>query len=111
MATLALSAVGAAIGNVLLPGIGGTIGQALGAAAGAYVDQALFGASGQTRAIEGPRLSDFRVTTSTEGAAIPRLYGRARLGGQVIWAPPLIEETVTSRGGDISLAWTTCMFV
>ena len=33
---------------------------------------------------------------STEGAPIPRIYGRARLAGQVIWATP-IEEVVSVR--------------
>ncbi len=103
MATLALSAVGAAAGNALLPaglsafGIsiaGATIGSQLGALAGSQIDQALFGASGRSRAVDGPRLSELNVTTSTEGAHIPRLYGRARLGGQIIWATALEEETV-----------------
>src|SRR5690606_11327372 len=43
------------------------------------------------------------VTSSTEGAAIPRIYGRVRLGGQVIWATDFEEEvrttTETSGGG------------
>ena len=55
------------------------IGAQVGAFAGSYVDQALFGA-GQGRSVEGPRLKDLHVTASTEGAPIPRLYGRARLG-------------------------------
>ena len=65
MATLALAAAGAAVGSALLPaGIsllgatlsGAAIGIQIGALAGSYVDQALFGASGQSRAVEGPRL-------------------------------------------------------
>jgi hypothetical protein len=32
---------------------------------------------------------------STEGAAIPRIYGRARLSGQVIWATNLEEVAIT----------------
>jgi hypothetical protein len=32
--------------------------------------------------------------TSTEGAAIPRVYGRARIGGQLIWATRF-EEVVS----------------
>ena len=36
--------------------------------------------------IEGPRLAELDVQASTEGASIPRLYGRARLAGQIIWA-------------------------
>ncbi len=108
MATLALTVAGAAAGGALLPaGIsvlgttisGAVIGSQMGALAGTFVDQALFGASNATRAASGPRLSDLKVTASTEGAAIPRLYGRARLGGQVIWAPPLEERAATTGGG------------
>ncbi len=108
MATLALTVAGAAVGGALLPaGIsvlgatlsGAALGSQIGALAGTFVDQALFGASGQARAVTGPRLSDLKITTSTEGAPIPRLFGRARLGGQVIWATDLEEEAVTD-GGD-----------
>lgn len=111
MATLALAAVGASVGGALLPAgvsflgatlTGAAIGSQVGAFAGSYVDNALFGASGQGRAVEGPRLSNLQVTSSTEGAPIPRLYGRARLGGQVIWATDFEEEAVTtsqSTGG------------
>jgi hypothetical protein len=108
MATLALTVAGAALGGSLLPAgltvfgatlTGSMIGSQIGSAAGAFIDQALFGASGQSRRIEGPRLSDLRVTTSTEGAASPRVYGRVRVGGQVIWAAELEESAVTSGGG------------
>lgn len=122
MATLALAAVGAAVGSSVLPaGVGflgvalsgATIGSQVGALAGAYVDAALFGASGQGRAVEGPRLSDLRVTASTEGSPLPRIYGRARVGGQIIWATDLEEDIVTTTesagsgkggsGGDATL--------
>ncbi len=108
MATLALAAAGAAAGSALLPAgfsvlgatiSGATIGAQIGALAGSYVDQALFGASGQSRSTSGPRLSDLRVTSSTEGAAIPRIYGRARVGGQVIWATDFEEVVSTSEAG------------
>ncbi|MGE0764902.1 MAG: glycoside hydrolase/phage tail family protein [Hyphomicrobiaceae bacterium] len=108
MATLALTAAGAALGGAVLPaGIsllgatlsGAAIGSQVGALAGGYIDQALFGASGQTRATSGPRLSDLKITTSTEGAAVPRLFGWSRLGGQVIWATDLEEEAVVSQTG------------
>ena len=108
MATLALAAAGAAAGSALLPvGFsvlgatisGATIGSQIGALAGSYVDQALFGASGQSRNVNGPRLSDLRVTSSTEGAPIPRVYGRARVGGQVIWATDFEEVVATSDAG------------
>ena len=110
MATLALGALGAAAGSALLPaGIsvlgttiaGAAIGSQIGALAGHVVDQALFGASGRQRIVDGPRLTDVRVMASTEGAPIPRLYGRARLGGQVIWATNL-QETVVPHGSTAS---------
>jgi hypothetical protein len=103
MATLALSAIGAAAGNALLPAglsafgasiAGATLGSQIGALAGSQIDQALFGGSGRGRAVDGPRLSDLTVTASTEGTHVPRLYGRARLGGQIIWATALEEEAV-----------------
>ncbi len=114
MATLALAAVGAAVGGALLPtGIavlgatltGAAIGTQVGALAGSFIDQALFGASGSARSVQGPRLSDLHVTASTEGATIPRVYGRVRTGGQVIWATDFEEEAVTqeaSGGGKSS---------
>ena len=105
MATLALAAAGAAVGGALLPAgvtlfgaaIGGaTLGAQVGALAGAFIDQSLLAPSGQPTVAHGPRLSDLRVTASSEGAPIPRLYGRARLGGQIIWATDLEEERVSS---------------
>jgi hypothetical protein len=108
MATLALAVAGAAAGSALLPAgvtilgatlTGATIGAQIGALAGSVVDRALFGASGQSRALQGPRLTELRVTGSSEGAPIPRLYGRARLGGQLIWATDFEEEVVTTSHG------------
>ncbi len=105
MATLALSAAGAVAGSALLPSgltvfgttiAGATIGSQVGALAGAFIDQALFAGSAQGRSFEGPRLGDLHVMASSEGAPIPKLYGRARLGGQVIWATDY-EEVVTTE--------------
>ncbi len=106
MATLALAAVGAAAGGALLPGgvsllgatlSGAAIGSQIGALAGSYVDNALLG--GGSKVVEGPRLQKVHLTASTEGAAVPRIYGRARVGGQVIWADEIIERKVTSSAG------------
>jgi hypothetical protein len=33
---------------------------------------------------------------STEGAPLPKLYGRARVGGQIIWATDIEEDIVTT---------------
>ncbi len=105
MATLALATVGSAVGSALLPGgisvlgatlSGAAIGQAVGALAGRAIDQALFAPSGQTRNLEGPRLADLQVMASSEGTDLPRVYGRARLAGQMIWATRLEEEIITT---------------
>ena len=109
MATLALAVAGSAVGGAVLPAglsvlgasiSGAALGAQIGAFAGSYVDHALFGASGQTRTVEGPRLSNVHMTGSTEGAAIPRLYGRARLGGQVIWADAIKERVIRTTTGE-----------
>ncbi|MEL6422922.1 MAG: glycoside hydrolase/phage tail family protein, partial [Pseudomonadota bacterium] len=110
MATLALSTAGAALGGSFLPSVGvfgatlsgAAIGRAAGAIAGRAIDQALFSPSGQDRVVEGPRLSDLHLLTSGEGGPVPRLFGRARLGGQIIWGPPFEEQVVTSQTGDAS---------
>lgn len=105
MATLVLGTLGGTIGGALFGPVGALAGRALGALGGSAVDSLLLG--GGARA-EGPRLSEFGTMTSTEGAAMPRLYGRARLSGQVIWAAP-VEEVVSTqtsssggKGGDLA---------
>ena len=57
------------------------IGAAIGTFAGARIDAALIGAPTVKRT--GPRLSDVNIQASTEGAAIPALFGRARVAGQL----------------------------
>src|SRR5690606_31694784 len=52
-----------------------------------------------TQRIEGARLDSLRITSSTEGAVIPRVYGRMRMGGNVIWATDFREETKTTTQG------------
>ena len=103
MATLLLAAAGSALGGAL--GVGATIGQAIGGIAGAVIDRALL-RSGSS--VNGPRLTDLDVQASTEGEPIPRVYGRVRLAGQVIWATRYEEEsTEESRGGKGGVSTTT----
>ena len=94
MAALVLSAAGAATGNAVFGPVGAIAGRLVGALAGNAIDRALF-ASCREVSQEGPRLADLEVMASTEGAPIPRVYGRARLSGQVIWATNL-EEVVNT---------------
>lgn len=95
MATLALGAVGAAVGY----GIGGyaAIGWAVGSALGSY----FFGPEGQD--IEGPRLSDLSVQSSAYGAPKPETWGAMRQAGNVIWSTKIQEtkheEEVGGKGG------------
>jgi len=103
MAALVLSVAGAAAGALFGPA-GAIAGRIAGALVGNALDQSLFGGGkDQTRSVEGPRLADLEVMASTEGAPIPRVYGRARLAGQVIWATALDEvisvEQSSSGGG------------
>lgn len=86
---------GATAGRAVFGAGGAIAGRLAGALAGNAIDQALF-ANHATRAVEGPRLGDLEVMASTEGAAVPRVYGRARLSGQVIWATNLEEVVNTS---------------
>ncbi|NOX41607.1 MAG: DUF2163 domain-containing protein [Alphaproteobacteria bacterium] len=45
-------------------------------------------------------LTAITITTSTEGAIIPRIYGRMWLGGNIIWATDFSETVnTTSQGG------------
>lgn len=96
MATIVLQAAGAGLGTLLGGPVGGMVGRALGALAGGFIDQRLFG--GQ-RVHKGPRLTDLRVMSSTEGAPVPRLWGRMRVAGQVIWATDFIEKRKTQTEG------------
>ena len=100
MATILLSATGAAIGGSLGGTIAGlssvAIGRAVGATLGRVIDQRLLGQGGQ--AVETGKVERFRLTTAGEGDAVARLYGRMRLGGQVIWSSDF-QEAVTVTGG------------
>jgi hypothetical protein len=98
MATLVLQAADRLIGGLATTAVG---------LAGDVVSGLLGGgaAAGAARFVEGPRLSEMNGLASTEGAPIPRVYGRARLGGQLIWATRFEEAATTSverspaRGG------------
>lgn len=97
MATVVLQTLGAAVGQFLGGPIGAIIGQTAGAMAGATIDQHLFGPKGG----KGPRLSSMPALVSTEGAPVPIVFGRARVGGQVIWATRFEEKGHTQSGKGI----------
>ncbi|MBO9574509.1 MAG: phage tail protein [Sphingobium sp.] len=87
MATLIFTTLGTVLG--------GPIGGALGALAGQAIDAQIFKPKGRT----GPRLSDLSVQTSRYGAQMPRIFGRMRVAGTVIWSTDLKEASATASGG------------
>jgi hypothetical protein len=103
MATLVLgvagAAIGGSIGGTILGVSAATIGGFIGSTVGSVVDSWIISSLAPTQRIEGPRLDSLRITSSTEGAVIPRLYGRMRIGGNIIWATDFREETKTTTQG------------
>lgn len=101
MATILLSAAGAAIGSgfggSVLGMSGAVIGRAIGATAGRALDQRLLGGGGAP--VDTGKVERFRVTGASEGSAIPRAWGRVRLPGQVIWSSRFLESTTSGGSG------------
>ena len=101
MATILLSAAGAAIGG----SVGGTVlglsmaaaGRFAGGIIGRSIDQRLLGQGSDV--VETGRTSRLRLTGSGEGDAIAQVFGRMRVAGQVIWATEFREEVSITGGG------------
>ncbi len=93
------SALGASIGGSILGVSAATIGGAVGSFAGSLIDSWIVSQLTPGQRIEGARLENLTVTTSTEGAVIPRIWGRMRLGGNIIWATDFTEHVSTSTSG------------
>lgn len=103
MATILLAAAGTALGagfgGTILGLSGAVIGGMIGSTVGSVLDSALVSALSPPMRSEGARLDSLRITSSTEGMVVPRIYGRARIGGNVIWATDFREETRNERSG------------
>ncbi|HVZ90062.1 MAG TPA: glycoside hydrolase TIM-barrel-like domain-containing protein [Rhizomicrobium sp.] len=104
MASLVLGVVGSAVGGLFggfsLFGAaltGAQIGGAIGAFIGSEIDAALMPGANIRRS--GPRLTDINIQASTEGAPIPRVYGRMRVAGQLLWATKFKETATTNQTG------------
>ncbi len=101
MATIVLSAAGAALGG----SVGGSflglsasvLGRAAGATLGRVIDARILGAG--SPAVETGRIDRFRLTGASEGAPIADVHGRVRVSGQVIWATRFREDVTVSGGG------------
>lgn len=101
MATILLSAAGAALGG----SVGGSllglsmaaVGRFAGAVIGRSIDQRLLGEGSDM--VETGRVSRLRLTGTGEGDAIAQVMGRMRVPGQVIWATEFLETLTVSGGG------------
>ena len=83
MATLVLQTIGSVAGGAIGEPVGSTIGRLLGGVGGSFIDSALQPHASPRYSI-GPRLKSMDGIASMEGAGVPRIYGRARIGGQMI---------------------------
>lgn len=103
MATIVLGAVGTAIGGgfggAVLGFSGAAIGGMIGSTVGSMVDSWIVSSMMPGQRIEGQQLDSLRLTSATEGVVIPRLFGRMRIGGNIIWATDFREEVNTRRQG------------
>ncbi|WP_282025914.1 baseplate multidomain protein megatron [Limimaricola cinnabarinus] len=101
MATIMFGAAGMALGGSVggsLLGLSGAVwGRAAGATLGRAIDARLLGPGADP--VETGRVDRFRLTGAGEGAPIAKLWGRMRIGGQVIWASDFEERRATSGGG------------
>ncbi len=100
MATILLSAAGAALGagfgGTVLGLSGAVIGRAIGATLGRVIDQRLMGAGSE--AIDVGRVDRFRLMGASEGSSVAQIWGRMRVAGQVIWATEFQENARRSGG-------------
>ena len=92
MATVLLQTVGSTVGAAIGGPVGALAGRALGAIAGSAIDQALLS---EDQVVTGPRLEGTQILSSVEGSSIPKIYGRNKLSGQIIWATHF-EEVINS---------------
>ncbi|MFN4193622.1 MAG: host specificity protein, partial [Tabrizicola sp.] len=101
MATLLLSAAGAAVGagfgGSVLGLSGAVIGRAIGATVGRAIDQRVLGVGSDP--VDVGRIERLRLTGAGEGAPIGRIWGRMRVAGQVIWATEFVETVRRRRTG------------
>lgn len=115
MASIVLGALGtslgAGLGGTILGLSGATIGGMIGSAVGAAADAWIVASLQPNQRIEGARLDSLRITSATEGAILPQVFGRMRIGGNIFWATDFIEtirtETEGGKGGGGGVTTTT----
>lgn len=98
------SAIAGSLGSFGATALGGVVSQGLATVAITAGTSLALSALTPTQKIrqEGARLQNARVTSSTEGATIPKMFGTFRVSGNIIWATRFKEVVVTetsSAGG------------
>jgi hypothetical protein len=89
------------IGNAIVPGIGGSIGGLVGSGVDSLLTNSMRSRSARQPGINvtfGQRVEDVYLSGSSEGAPIRKLWGRMRLGGNVIWCSQFKEWIETRYG-------------
>lgn len=91
MAQLGVAILGAGIGSIT------PIGPAAGWAIGSAIGGALFGPKAKDSGV--PKLEDLTVESATYGTPIPKVYGRGRVRGVVLWQSERRATKHTERVG------------
>jgi hypothetical protein len=115
MASLAIAAAGATIGGAIGWGTSyAGVAIALGWTAGATLGNALFPTKQPSQNYEGPRINELPIQTSSYGHPIPRVWGGARIAGNMIWTSGIKEtkhvdeySTGGGKGGGGSTSTST----
>lgn len=116
MASLVGGAVGGQVGSLAAGTFGWTEAtwSQIGWTSGVIAANYLFAPDGPSVTQEGPRLDDLKVTTSTYGTHLPKVFGAYRIAGNIIWALPLDEtrheETQESGKGGGGSSSTTIWY-
>lgn len=96
------TSAGQIVGGVVGAVVGFYMGGPMGAYQGFAIGYTLGGIADPPAqaTVDGPRLDDLRVMTSSYGDTIPLVYGpQSRTSGVMIWSTDLIEEEVDEEGG------------
>ncbi len=118
MAQLVLTAATSIGSAAARAGVGAALARTVASTAASYAagaaERLIFGP--RKRRVEGPRLDAFQIQASTEGAGVLRVYGRARVAGQIIWASRFKEavaETTerSGKGGRLGTKTTTTEYL
>ena len=96
MATLVFSTAGGALGGAIGGTFGGAIGYTLGALGGQLIDRRLFSPSERDSNVSPP--SDVQLQSSTYGTTMARVFGTARVSGEVVWASRFRKQPGARRG-------------